>query len=92
MKTKNAQFLLACHYFCGQSIIISLEYADFYAKISLILDSAATNSVTQRTLLKVAYCSLKAFWRYLLPCLQAVAEMQLVIFPVFPRQKSYYNL
>ena len=51
LKTENVQFLLACHYFCVQNIKISFEYADFYAKISLILNSAARNSITQQTLL-----------------------------------------
>ncbi len=52
---KNAQFLLARQYFCVQNIKISFEYADFYAKISLILDTAARNSITQRALLVTLY-------------------------------------
>ena len=48
LKTENAQFLLARHYFCAQNIKISFEYADLYAKISLILDTAARNSITKR--------------------------------------------
>ncbi len=43
---KYAQFMRACHYFCLQNIKISFEHADFYAKISLILDTKARNSLT----------------------------------------------
>ncbi len=37
----------ARHYFCIQNIKIFFECADFYAKISLILDTLAKNSITQ---------------------------------------------
>ena len=33
----------ARHYFCLQNINISFEYTDFYAKISLMLDTSAKN-------------------------------------------------
>ena len=48
-------FLLARHYFCLQNIKISFEYADFYAKISLILDTSAKNFITQQTLLSINF-------------------------------------
>ena len=51
LKTENAQFLLARHYVCLQDIKISFWYVDFYAKISLILDTSAKNFITQQTLL-----------------------------------------
>ena len=41
----------AHHYFCLQNIKISFEYADFYAKISLILHTSAKNFITQQTLI-----------------------------------------
>ena len=47
MNSENVQFLPARHYFCAQNIKTTFEYADFYAKISLILDTTARNSITQ---------------------------------------------
>ncbi len=46
---KCAQFVLAHNYFCLQNIKISSEYADFYAKISLILDNAAHTYQIRKT-------------------------------------------
>ena len=39
----------ARHYYCLQNI--TFEYADFYAKMSLILDTRDKKSITQRTLI-----------------------------------------
>ena len=51
LKTENAQFLPAHHYFCLQDIKISFDQADFYTKISLILNPSGRNSITQLTLM-----------------------------------------
>ena len=51
LKTENAQFLLAHHYVCLQDIKISFWHVDFYAKISLILDTRIENSTTQLTII-----------------------------------------
>ena len=43
LKNENAQFLPGHHYVCLQDIKISFGFIDFYAKSSLILDTAATD-------------------------------------------------
>ena len=48
---ENALFLSACHYFNLQDIKFSFEDVDFYAKLSLILDTPVGNSTTQWTIL-----------------------------------------
>ena len=56
LKTENAQFLPAHHYVCLQDIKISFWHVDFYAKISLILDTRIKNSTTQLTILHMYAC------------------------------------
>ena len=51
LKTENAQFLMARHYFCLQDIKISSKHVDFYANISPGLDTQIENSTTQLTIL-----------------------------------------
>ena len=41
---------MCLHYLCLQNIKISFEYVDFYAKLSLILDTSAKNFITQQIL------------------------------------------
>ena len=52
LKIKNALFLSACLYFYLQDIKISFEDINFYTKLSLILDTLARNSATQRTIVE----------------------------------------
>ena len=53
LKTENAQLLPAHHYVCLQDIKISDWLVDFYAQISLILDTRIKNSTTQLMLLNI---------------------------------------
>ena len=55
LKTENAQFLPAHHYVCLQDIKISFWHVDFYAKISLNLDTRIKNSTTQLTIINQNY-------------------------------------
>ena len=48
---ENALFLSARHYFNLQNIKISFEDVNFYAKLSLILDTPVGNLKTQQTIL-----------------------------------------
>ena len=50
---ENALFLSAHHYPNFQDIKISFEDVDFYAKLSLILDTLVGNSKTQRTIIHI---------------------------------------
>ena len=51
LNSENVLFLPAHHSFNLQDIKISFENVDFYAKLSLILDTPVRNSTTQRTIL-----------------------------------------
>ena len=48
---ENVLFLSACRYFNLQDIKIPFEDVDFYAKLSLILDTPVGNSKTQMTIM-----------------------------------------
>ena len=63
LKTENAQFMMARHYFCLQDIKISFKDVNFYTKMSLILDTPSQNPTTQRTILyKVIKCCVFSFF------------------------------
>ena len=51
LKTENALFLMARHYFYLQDIKISFGHVDFYAKMLLVLGARVRNSPTQQTIL-----------------------------------------
>ena len=67
LKTENALFLSARHYFYLQDIKISFEFVDFYAKMSLILYTPSRNSTTQQTIistLQTVFYNIKATLRH----------------------------
>ena len=49
---------MVCHYFSLQDIKISFEDVDFYAKLSLILNTPVRNSKTQRHIVPSKYKNL----------------------------------
>ena len=63
LKAGNAQFFLTQHYVCLQDIKISFWHVDFYAKISLILDTRIENSTTQLTIIfTIVIQSIRSLW------------------------------
>ena len=63
---ENALFLSARHYFNLQDIKISFEDVDFYAKLSLILDTPVGNSKTQR-IIRIVFPISNTALKYSLP-------------------------
>jgi hypothetical protein len=55
LKTENALFLMARHYFYLQDIKISFGHVDCYANMLLVLGARVRNSPTQQTIVDKKY-------------------------------------